>query len=142
MEKIANPNFIVKLNYQYLADMISLNKSFIFNKDKFSDKEILETFNYYKGTKLAISFLGSILENIEYSLEITLFYGEDNYPLKGEIIYSENDCEMRGDGDEEDNARATETIHKIRPLIMKEAKDIIKYYKEYFTRLYDRSRTV
>lgn len=142
MEKIANPNFVVKLNYQWLADMVNLNKKFAFDRDKFGDKKLLEVFNYYKGTREALSLLGSIIDNIENSLEITLFDGEDNYPLTGEIIYRANDCEISGDGDEEDDARAVEAIHKIRPLIMKEAKDTIKYYKEYFTRLYDRSRTV
>ena len=141
MEKNANPQFIVKLNYQSLADMVSLDHIYNFDRENFNEKEILRVFNYYKGTRQAIELLGSILKNIEYSLELTMFIDDNNYPMKAEIFYQENDCEFIND-DGYDINYLIEQNNKIRPLYIKEAKDTIKYYKEYFTRLYDRSRTV
>lgn len=140
MKMNETPNFIVKLNYQWLANMISL-EHFEFDREKFNDQEIIKAFHYFKGTKKAIELLGSILQHIEHSLEVTIFLEDNNCPMKAEIMYSENDCEFMYD-DGYDLDYLTEQSQKIRPLYMKEAKDTIKYYKEYFTRLYDRSRTV
>lgn len=134
--------FIVKLNYQWLARQINKDKIYNFDIEDFTDQALLKAFCYYKGTKHAINLLGSVLKNIENSLEIIIFDGDDNYPLKGDILYRENDCCIYGDGgNENDEERIIEYTQKIRPLFIKESKDTIKYYKEYFLRIYDRSRT-
>ena len=138
MEKQANPQFIVKLNYQLLADLVNLEH--IYRFDKFDEKELLKAFHYYKGTRNAIELLGSILKNIKNSLELIIFL-DNNYPIKADIDYDENDCEFINNGNY-DKTFLIEQSQKIKPLYIKEAKDTIKYYKEYFTRLYDRSRTV
>lgn len=132
-------NIIVNLNYSYLADMINLD-NFKFDRDNFNDVEILNAFNYYKNTKTALRLLGSILKNIEYSLELT-YFDKTNYPCKSNIIYNECGCCFEGKDGFEDE----ELFEEVKPLmniIMKEAKEAIKYYKEYFIRIYDRSRTV
>lgn len=131
--------FIIKLNYEWLASMVNLD-GFTFDYKNFNDKVILEAMNIHKGTKTSLKLLGSILSNIEHSLQLVYFDKED-YPCKAEIIFEENDVCFEGEDGTEDYETWSE-VKPIRYLIIQEAKETIKYYKEYFTRIYDRSRTV
>lgn len=131
--------FIIKLNYEWLALMVNLDE-FTFDYENFNDKVILEAMNLHKGTKTSLKLLGSILSNIEHSLQLVYFDKED-YPCKAGINFKENDVCFEG----EDGFGDDETFAEVKPikhLIIQEAKETIKYYKEYFTRIYDRSRTV
>lgn len=140
MKTTDNKNFIITLNYQWLADMINLDNIYKFDSEKFNDKKLLEVFYYYKDTKEALSLLGSVLNNIENALELTIYITEDHYPINAEIIYKANGWEVIED-DGYGRDFLDEEINNIRISFMKEAKDLIKYYKEYFLRIYDRSRT-
>jgi len=131
--------FIIKLNYEWLASMVNRD-GFTFDCKDFNDKVILETMNFNKGTKVSLKLLGSILSNIQYSLQL-IYFDKEDYPCRAEIIFTENDvCFEGGDGFEDDKTWAE--VKPIRYLIIQDAKETIKYYKEYFTRIYDRSRTV
>lgn len=152
-----NQNVIVKL------DLIELNR-LIRNEDKegrllgsqglwsngyseINDEIILHRFGYLKGTMSALDLLGKILDNIENCLSYTYYlnYKNNNYTCTGwydgDGITIENICcgsvEMNGDLTELHNI-----IYDNEKEILIECNKMTKYYKEYYTRLFDRGRTI
>lgn len=130
-------NFIIELNYKYLHQYIGgLLKC---NQEECNDEKILAAFKRYKDLDTALYLLGLILDNIKYSLIIYICRCKDKEPIKAEYDYENHEViELKT----EDASELYFEFNKIRNQCMVEAQKQVKYYKEYFTRLYDRSRTI
>lgn len=123
-------------NHGYICD----NCTFI------DDSIILHRFAYLKGTMDAIDLLGLILNNIEICCKFTYYYKNENvnYVITGYIrediiieqIYDRNGIV------EPDNKLYNDIWFEIEQEIMIEFHKTVKYYKEYYTRLFDRGRTI
>ena len=152
-------NVIVKLDFNELNKLIRnddknnrlLGWNGVYSNDysEINDEIILHRFAFLRGTMEAIDLLGKILNNIENCLSFTYYFDNKNKNFKctGQFdIYDNNiiiehiwcgDCEMDGDMTELYNE-----IYENSKEIHIEYNKAIKYYKEYYTRLFDRGRTV
>ena len=151
-------NVIFDLNYSQLNSIIrtedknnrllGLNGVYSNEYSEINDEIILHRFACLRGTMEAIDLLGKILNNIENCLSFTYYFDNKNKKFKctGQFdIYNDiiiehiwcGDCEMNGDMTELYN----EIYENIKEIHI-EYNKAIKYYKEYYTRLFDRGRTV
>ena len=152
-------NVIFDLNYSQLNSIIrtedknnhllGLNGVYSNEYSEINDEIILHRFACLRGTMEAIDLLGKILNNIENCLSFTYYFDNKNKKFKctGEFNTYDNDiiiehiwcgdCEMNGDMTELYN----EIYENIKEIHI-EYNKAIKYYKEYYTRLFDRGRTV
>ena len=152
-------NVIFDLNYSQLNSIIRtedknnrlLGWNGVYSNEysEINDEIILHRFACLRGTMEAIDLLGKILNNIENCLSFTYYFDNKNKNFKctGEFNTYDNDiiiehiwcgdCEMNGDMTELYNE-----IYENSKEIHIEYNKAIKYYKEYYTRLFDRGRTV
>ena len=152
-------NVIVKLDFNELNKLIrnddknnrllGWNGVYSNGYSEINDEIILHRFAFLRGTMEAIDLLGKILNNIENCLSFTYYFDNKNKKLKctGQFDIYDNDiinehiwcgdCEMDGDMTELYN----EIYENIKEIHI-EYNKAIKYYKEYYTRLFDRGRTV
>lgn len=114
-----------------------------------NDEIILHRFGYLKGTMDALDLLGKILVAIDDCLNYIYFveYNNKKYRAIGEYEgcgVSINDIQSES-GDEileEDRKAIHNYVYENEKDILIECHKMIKYYKEYYTRLFDRGRTV
>lgn len=121
------------------------------------DKIILHRFAYLKGTIDAIDLLANILGSIDYSLKYTYYltYKGKCIDCKGIIPadINEFDCTYikplicidennKPEFSEDEQTEIINIVYEHRNEILLEANKMKKYYKEYYTRLFDRGRTV
>ena len=122
-------SIFVQLDYNVLA--LNVNKDgFTFDSLEFNDDMLLDAFIINKGHK-ALKILGSILKNIEKSLNVV--YVDKKNTIHVGFFSSYYEVEL--------DDFAYDEIKSLKNVIIKEKNEIIRYYKEYFLRLYDRSRT-
>ena len=158
-QQAVTQNVIFDLNYSQLNSIIRsedkngrlLGSNGIYSNgySEINDEIILHRFGYLKGTMNALDLLGKILNNIENCLTFTYYFDNKNKNFKctGQFDICDNniiiehiwcgDCEMNGDMTELYN----EIYENIKEIHI-EYNKAIKYYKEYYTRLFDRGRTV
>lgn len=149
-------NVIIKLNFDELNKIIRSddpngrllgNHGYIGDNCTFIDDSIiLHRFAYLKGTMDAIDLLGLILNNIENCFKFTYYYKNEkhNFVITGYIcddiiidqIYDRNGVVKP------DNKLYNDIWFEIEQEIMIEFHKAVKYYKEYYTRLFDRGRTI
>ena len=152
-------NVIFDLNYSQLNSIIRtedknnrlLGWNGVYSNEysEINDEIILHRFACLRGTMEAIDLLGKILNNIENCLSFTYYFDNKNKKFKctGEFNTYDNDIiiEHIWSGDCEMNGDMTELYNEIYENIKEihiEYNKAIKYYKEYYTRLFDRGRTV
>lgn len=159
MKKTENTqNVIVELNFTELNKILRsedkdgrlLGSQGLFSNgcSYINDEIILHRFAYLRGTMDAIDLLGKILSNIDACLKFQYYteYKDENLYCTGniddecieidDILLSES--ELIGD----DNKELYDIVYNNEKEIMIEASKMKKYYKEYYTRLFDRGRTV
>jgi len=152
-------NVIVKLDFNELNKIIReedkngrlLGSQGLYENYSFlDDKIILHRFAYLKGTMDGIDLLGIILSNIDFCLKFTYYF-----EYKGQNVQCFGFCND-GCGDsidiqdilfgntalEGDKTELYKYVYDHEKEILIEYNKMSKYYKEYYTRLYDRGRTV
>lgn len=154
-----NQNVIVNLNFFELNKLIrnddkdhrllGWNGIYDDNYSEINDEIILHRFAFLKGKMEAIDLLGKILDGINYCLSFEYFieYKDKNYICNGSFFAGDFDIDNIYDAAGDDMSDEIKT--EINNYAFKNCQEIyiecnkaIKYYKEYYTRLFDRGRTV
>ena len=160
-------NVIVKLDFNELNKLIrnddknnrllGWNGVYSNGYSEINDEIILHRFALLRGTMEAIDLLGKILNNIDYCLSYIYFV-----EYKGKCIdcqgiipadINEFDCSYiepligidennKPEFSEDEQTEIINIVYEHRNEILLEANKMKKYYKEYYTRLFDRGRTV
>lgn len=149
-------NVIVKLDFNELNKIIReqdkngrlLGSQGLFkNYSWIDDQIILHRFAYLKGTMDAVDLLGIILSNIDLCLKFVYYFEYKDMKLQCYGYYDEGGLTlediMYGQVILEDNKKEIyEYVNDNEKEIIIECNKMSKYYKEYYTRLFDRGRTV
>lgn len=149
-------NTIVKLDLNELNKIIReqdkngrlLGSQGLYNNYSYIDDNIiLHRFAYLKNTMNGVDLLGIILSNIDNCLKFTYYFEFKNINIQCFGYYD-------GDGIEIDDIFCGATklegdktviyniVYDHEKEILIECNKMSKYYKEYYTRLFDRGRTV
>ncbi len=151
-------NVIVKLDFNELNKIIReqdkngelLGYQGLYEKWSYiNDQIILHRFAYLKNTMEAVDLLGIILSNIDNCLSYIYFVGYRNKKYRCIGYYDGNGIEIDDiqsesgeDILEEDKTVINNYAYENEQEVLIECSKMSKYYKEYYTRLFDRGRTV
>lgn len=152
-------NVIVKLDFDELNKLIrnedknnrllGWNGVYSNKYSEINDEIILHRFAFLRGTMEAIDLLGKILNNIDYCLSYIYFVEykgkkfrcigfNDGDGITIDDIRSESCDEIL----DEDKIEINNYAYENEQEVLIEINKMSKYYKEYYTRLFDRGRTV
>lgn len=156
-QKELTQNVIVDLDLNELATIIKeadKNKSLLGNWDLYSDnlnEVLLHRFGYLKGTYDATRLLGVILDGIQYALKFKYYinYNDEIYCIEGKIgeEYETNITDIYNyksiiDDWTYGHPIVVDFMKNHEYIVKTETKNIIRYYREYFTRIFDRGKTI
>lgn len=160
--KNSQNNFIITLDYDLLNtqirkkegedNLLAWNGIYSCGKDEegkpkfysiLDDEILLHRWRYLQGTDDSMELLGKVLDNIKWCLKLT-YFDENGTGWEFDIDIDDSYCDHRYECDEETRDKwnqIRETVDRDGAAIFVEAESKIRYYKEYFLRLYDRAKT-